>query len=47
MAIVPGRDLEQFSLLECQVIEEARRPNIVGPAALLHRHEDVNSGGSS
>ncbi len=44
MAGVRGRDVDEFTLLERQVKEESRRPEIVGPDALLHRHEDVHSG---
>jgi hypothetical protein len=44
MAIVTGRDLDQFALLEREVIEKACRPEIIGPDALLHRHDDVHRG---
>jgi hypothetical protein len=44
MAIVTRRDVDQFALLERQVIEEARRPKIVGPDALPHWDEDVDRG---
>ena len=42
MAIVTGCDLDEFTVLERQVIPEACRANIVAPDALWHRHEDVD-----
>src|SRR6266511_3480781 len=42
LAIITRRHVDQFPLLECEVIEKARRPNIVHPDALLDGNEDVD-----
>jgi hypothetical protein len=44
MTIVTRHNVDQFTLLERQIVQEARRPNIVGPDALLDGDEDVNRG---
>ena len=42
MAIVTRGDVDQFAFLKRQIIQEACRPDMRGPDALLHRHEDVD-----
>ena len=43
-SIVTRLDVDQFSVLKGQIIQQACRPKIVGPNALLHRPEDVDRG---
>ena len=40
-SIIPRLDVDQFSLLKGQIIQQACRPKIVGPDALLHGDEDI------